>query len=75
MLGLPEEEIRTDVPFYELGADSLSMTQIISRIQKAYPFPLNVRQLYEAQTIAELADSIEWSVLDLLEQEEERSEA
>ncbi|AFH63113.1 JamP [Paenibacillus mucilaginosus K02] len=75
VLGLPEEEIRTDVPFYELGADSLSMTQIISRIQKAYPFPLNVRQLYEAQTIAELADSIEWSVLDLLEQEEERSEA
>ncbi|WP_010500217.1 beta-ketoacyl synthase N-terminal-like domain-containing protein [Paenibacillus elgii] len=69
VLGLPEEDIAIDVPFYELGADSLSMTQIISRIKNTYSFPLNVRQLFEAQTIYELADFIELSVLDLLEQE------
>ncbi|MEW9701750.1 beta-ketoacyl synthase N-terminal-like domain-containing protein [Paenibacillus sp. SI8] len=70
VLGLAQEEIRIDIPFYELGADSLSMIRIISRIQETYPILLNVKGLYESQTISELADSIELSFLELLEQDE-----
>ena len=68
VLGLPQIDIHT--PLYELGGDSLNKMQVISRIRETYPVPLNVKRLYEAQTIAELADSIELSFIELLEQDQ-----
>ncbi|WP_372009383.1 beta-ketoacyl synthase N-terminal-like domain-containing protein [Paenibacillus chitinolyticus] len=67
VLGQPSIDIH--VPLYQLGADSLSKMQVISRIQETYPILLNVERMYGAQTIAELADSIELSFIELLEQD------
>ncbi|WP_088833780.1 type I polyketide synthase [Paenibacillus tyrfis] len=69
VLGVQQLDIHT--PFYELGGDSVNKMQVISRIQEMYPIPLNMKAMYEAQTVAELTDIIELAYIELLEQDEE----
>jgi ubiquinone/menaquinone biosynthesis C-methylase UbiE/acyl carrier protein len=45
--------------FRELGGDSILITQIISRMDKLYPFKLDLRSLYDATTVAEMAEIVE----------------
>lgn len=48
-----------DDDFFELGGHSLMATQLLSRVRDAMGIPLQVRQLFEARTIAAFAELID----------------
>jgi acyl transferase domain-containing protein/aryl carrier-like protein len=53
------EKIGTHDSFFDLGGDSLSATQLISRIRGVLRVDVEVRSLFEAPTIAGFAEYIE----------------
>lgn len=48
--------------FFELGGHSLVATQIISRVREAFSIEFSVRHLFEAMTVARLAERIEAAI-------------
>ncbi len=55
------QQIGTEDDFFELGGHSLLATQVISRVRQAFRTELPVRALFEAPTIAGLAQRVNTS--------------
>ncbi|TCP59054.1 amino acid adenylation domain-containing protein [Tumebacillus sp. BK434] len=53
------EEISVYDSFFDLGGHSLMVTQLVARVQQVFSVSLNLRELFEKTTIAELAEVIE----------------
>ncbi|MBW4575235.1 MAG: amino acid adenylation domain-containing protein [Aphanothece sp. CMT-3BRIN-NPC111] len=49
------EQVGIHDNFFELGGHSLLLTQVTSRLQKAFQVEVSLRQIFETPTIAELA--------------------
>ncbi|HEY0796099.1 MAG TPA: amino acid adenylation domain-containing protein [Acidisarcina sp.] len=53
------ERIGRDENFFELGGHSLSAAQVIARARSAFSIEISVRLLFEAPTLAQLAEKID----------------
>jgi non-ribosomal peptide synthetase component E (peptide arylation enzyme)/acyl carrier protein len=56
-------EVGTDENFFSLGGDSLTATQMISRVRAAFGIDLTLRAFFAAPTVGELASAVEEAVL------------
>ncbi|MEH2442452.1 amino acid adenylation domain-containing protein [Nostoc sp.] len=61
------EQISVHDNFFEIGGHSLLATQVISRIRDTYQLDLPLRKLFDAPTVATLAESIEAQLKENLE--------
>ncbi|MEH1935807.1 MAG: amino acid adenylation domain-containing protein [Nostoc sp.] len=61
------EQISVYDNFFEIGGHSLLATQVISRIRDTYQLDLPLRRLFDAPTVASLAESIEAQLKQNLE--------
>jgi acyl-coenzyme A synthetase/AMP-(fatty) acid ligase/acyl carrier protein len=64
VLGVARISVQQD--FFELGGDSLTATQVISRINLAFQIDLPLGVLFEQRTVAGLASAVESSLIDEL---------
>ncbi|KAF1967696.1 hypothetical protein BU23DRAFT_602721 [Bimuria novae-zelandiae CBS 107.79] len=56
ILGVPETDIRPSDSFFELGGDSISAMKLVSEA-RAHGLKLSVAQIFQSQSVAELAAS------------------
>ncbi len=68
VLGLEQVSIHDN--FFQLGGHSLLVTQILSRIHAMLDVTVSLLDFFEAPTIAQLAETVEGLLADLLETEE-----
>lgn len=65
LLGI--DEIGINDNFYELGGNSLLAIQFISRLRQGYPVEMDMRSLFEACTILQVAEIVELALIEALE--------
>lgn len=58
------ERIGVASRFFELGGDSLVAVQVLSRLWNSFPVTISIDEVFEAQTISELAKRIESAIAD-----------
>ena len=57
------EPISADADFFALGGHSLIATQMISRLQESFPITLSPRDIFEAPSVARLAQLVKGQLL------------
>jgi amino acid adenylation domain-containing protein len=62
VLTVPEEEIGIDTNFFDLGGNSLAAIVTVSKIHKAFDVKMQLTDIFELQTIREIAHYIRSSV-------------
>ena len=60
---LDVDNINVKDNFLDLGGDSILMTQVISRIDKIYPYNLNLKDLFNVYTVNEMAEIVEKNLI------------
>lgn len=73
LLGI--DNVGVDDSFFLLGGHSLLGTQLVMQANDAFGVPLTLRHLFEAQTVARLAEVVEALVIAELAQEPEPQQA
>jgi acyl carrier protein len=68
VLGIDQISIHSN--FFALGGHSLLVTQVLSRLDEAIDVSLPLRDFFAAPTIAQMAQTVESLLVDLLEGEE-----
>ena len=56
LLGI--EQVGRADDFFELGGHSLLAVQVVSRVEQAFAVRISLRNIFEARSVAELADRI-----------------
>jgi amino acid adenylation domain-containing protein len=67
---LQRSEVGLNDNFFELGGHSLLATQIIARLRTAFDVPVPLRAIFEAPTVADLADVVKQHSAESSEQED-----
>jgi hypothetical protein len=55
---LKVDRVGRDDNFFEIGGHSLLATQVISRVNNAFELEIGVRTIFEATTVAKLAEAL-----------------
>ena len=63
---LGRERVGVHDDFFDLGGDSISSMRAISRVREAFEVPVPVRAVFEAPTVAELAEQVEDRAIDAI---------
>ncbi|MET9831650.1 beta-ketoacyl synthase N-terminal-like domain-containing protein [Streptomyces sp. NPDC006385] len=66
VLGLTS--VRPDDDFQEVGGDSIMLTQIISRLKSGFPVELDLGELFQARTLADMAGLMEAELIEKIDQ-------
>ena len=53
-----DEDIAADIPFFELGGNSLLASVVAEEINKKYDIDFEIKDIYEYSTVDEQADFI-----------------
>jgi acyl carrier protein len=67
---LQRREVGLSDNFFELGGHSLLATQIIARLRSAFDVPVPLRAIFEAPTVAGLAEVVKQHSAESAEQED-----
>ncbi|NUS89103.1 MAG: methyltransferase [Streptomyces sp.] len=59
---------RPDDDFQELGGDSILATQIISRLKSGFPIELDLGELFQARTLADMVAMLEAELVERIEE-------
>ncbi|MFF7631639.1 beta-ketoacyl synthase N-terminal-like domain-containing protein [Kitasatospora sp. NPDC008050] len=59
--------VRPQDDFQELGGDSILATQIISRIKSGFPIELDLGELFQARTLADMVGMLEAELIDRID--------
>jgi acyl carrier protein len=52
--------------FFDLGGDSITGMRVISRVRQAFEVPIAIGAIFDAPTVAELAEHVESSAIDAI---------
>ncbi|WP_406725442.1 methyltransferase [Streptomyces sp. GD-15H] len=66
VLGLTS--VRPDDDFQDVGGDSILLTQIISRLKNGFPVELDLGELFQARTLADMAGLLEAELIEKIDQ-------
>ena len=61
------ETVSVHSHFFDLGGHSLLATQVLSRLRETFQIELPLRQVFEARTVAEIAEVVETALLEDIE--------
>ncbi|MET9544859.1 beta-ketoacyl synthase N-terminal-like domain-containing protein [Streptomyces sp. NPDC006627] len=59
---------RPDDDFQEVGGDSILATQIISRLKSGFPFELDLGELFQARTLADMVRLLEEELIERIDE-------